>query len=146
TEVLVHAAQLAEVGEFVGTSHVADRRENRVLHNRKEQDVRAEAGGLRRRLLHERRGGVLLIANHETAVLLANRAAAPLEREQRQAVVLRVHLRVVAARGQIRSGEGGELYRVSRIGQLAGKPLADDRLRGGIRRVVDDESAVADNL
>ena len=66
--------------------------------------------------------------------------------KQRQAVVLRVDLRVIAARREIGAGERGELRRLARRGQLAREHAADERLRRRIRRVVDDEAAIAEHL
>ena len=94
----------------------------------------------------QRRRRKLLIADDEVAVLLADRApAAAVEMEQREAVVLRVHLRVVAARGQIGAGERRQLDRLARHRQLAREDLADERLRRRIGRVVDDQPAVAEH-
>ena len=46
----VHAAQLAEVRQFARPADVGDRREQRVLDQRAQQHVRAEAAGRRQRL------------------------------------------------------------------------------------------------
>ena len=145
-EVRVDAAQLAEVGELVRAGDVADGREQRVLHDRAEQDVGAEAGRLRRRLLDQRRRRVLLVADDEAAVLLADGAAAAVEVKQRDAVVVPVHLRVVAAGGEIRSGERRQFHRLPRHRELAREHLADQRLRRRVGGVVHDQPAVAEDL
>ena len=118
----------------------------RVLHDGTQEDVRAEGGGLVGRLFHERAGRVRLLADDELPVLLANGPAAPVEMEQRQAVVRRLHLRVIPALRQVRAGRSRELHRLARHRQLAGKELGDERFRGRIRRVVDDKPAVSEHL
>ena len=74
-----------------------------------------------------------LLADDEGAVLLANGAAAPVQMKERQAVVLRVDLRMVAARRQIGSGQRRELRGLPRHRQLAREDAARQRLRGWIR-------------
>src|SRR5439155_21242479 len=88
-EVLIHAAQLPQIRELVRAGDVADRRKDRVLHDRTQQHVRAEVGGPRRRLLEERRCRKLLIADDESAVLLPNcppPAIVGIQMEEREAV------------------------------------------------------------
>ena len=111
-EVVVHAAELAEVGELVRSGDVADRREERVLDDRAQQHVRAEAGGTFRRLRRPAPPWDTAVADQEAAVLLPDRAPAAIlliRVKQREAVVLRVHLRVIAARREIGAGERREL-------------------------------------
>ena len=130
---IVHAAKLAQVGELVGSRDVANGRKNRVLDDRPQQHVRAEAGRSIGGFLHEHGRRIVLIAHHELAVLLSNGTASAFEMEQREAVVLRLHLRVIAARHEIGSGQRGELRGPARHRQLAGKDSADERLRRRIR-------------
>jgi hypothetical protein len=143
---MVDAAQLPEIGELVRPGDVADRREDSVLHHWSQQYVRAESGRALGCLLHEGRGGISIVADDETAVLLTDRSPATFQMEEREAVVLRVHLRVIAARCQIRSGERRELDGLARHRQFAGKDLADQRLGRGIGRVVDHQAAIAENV
>src|SRR6266540_7071705 len=98
---LVDAAQLAEICELVWSGDVADRRKQRVLRHRPQQYVRAEARRPRRRLFEQRGDRVLLVANDKAAVLLADDPAAALEVKEREAVVLGMHLGVVAPRDQV---------------------------------------------
>ena len=53
----VDAAQLAEVGQLARARHVTDGREERVLHDRTQQHVRAEARRRLLRLFDQRAGG-----------------------------------------------------------------------------------------
>src|SRR5262249_13009644 len=117
-----------------------------VLYHRPQQDIRAETGRPFGRLLDQLRRGELLITDKESAVLLPDGAASAVEVEQRQAVVLRVHLRVITARSQIRSGERSQLDGRPRDRKLAGKDLANKgvRRRGG--RVVAEEAARAEDV
>ena len=57
----------------------------------------------------QRVGRVVLVADDEPAVLLANGAPRAVEVEQRQAVVLRLDLRVVAARHELGAGSAASL-------------------------------------
>jgi hypothetical protein len=66
--------------------------------------------------------------------------------EEREAVVLGVNLRVIAACGEIRSGERREPDRLPRHRQLARKHLADERLRRRVGRVVHDQPARAQHF
>ena len=100
-EMLVDALQLAEIGELVRAGDVADRREERVLHDRPQQHVRAEAGGILGGLLHQRGGAVRVLADEKLSVPLANRLTAAVQHEQRDRVVLRLDLRMVAASLQV---------------------------------------------
>jgi hypothetical protein len=127
-EVLVDAAQLAKVGQLVRSRDVAHRREERVLHHGPQQHVGTEPGRLLGRLLHERRCRVRLVADQEAAVLLADGAAAAVEMKERDALIVLMHLRVIAARGEVRSGERRELSGLARHRQLTPEHLADERL------------------
>ena len=112
---LVHAAELSQIRQFVRAGHVADGREDRVLNHGTKQDARAEAGRLLGGALHQALRRVLLVSDRKPAVLLADRAPASVQVKQRHAVVVRrVDLRVIPARGQVRSGERGELDGLSR--------------------------------
>jgi hypothetical protein len=66
--------------------------------------------------------------------------------EEGEGVVLRVHLRVVAARRQIRTSQSGQFDRLPRHRQLAREDLADERFRCRIGRIVDHEPARTQNL
>ena len=91
----VHAAQLTEIGELVRPRDVTDCWKDGVLHDRSQQHVRAESGGTLVGFLHERCRRVILVADDEAAVFLADSAAPAvtmIEMEQREAVVLLVHL------------------------------------------------------
>ena len=60
---VVDAAQLAEIRQLVRPGDVADRREERVLHERPQQHVRAEVAGCSSRLFDQRRGARSLVAD-----------------------------------------------------------------------------------
>ena len=130
---IVHAAELPEIRELVRPGDVTDRGEQRILNHRAEQHVRAEAGRPLGGLPEQRPHRIPLLADDEGAVLLANGAAAPVQMKERQAVVLRVDLRMVAARRQIGSGQRRELRGLPRHRQLAREDAARQRLGGWIR-------------
>ena len=77
-EVLIHLAQLPEVGQLARPRDVADRGEECVLHDRAQQHVRAEGRGLLARCRQELRLGVALVAGDEVAVLLMDEMASVL--------------------------------------------------------------------
>ena len=73
-------------------------------------------------------------------------AAAAVEVEQREAVVLRVDLRVVAARRRGRRRPAPASCAVSPgVDSSRANTLADERLGRRVRRVVDDQAAVAEH-
>ncbi len=130
-EALVDIAQLAEVREFVRPGDITNRRQHRVLHERPQEDARAEAGRLVRGLAHEI-GGLL------------NRTTSAVETEEGDAVLIgRLDLCVISAGGQIGAGGGGKLRRLAGCRELAGKEVADERLGRRVGCVVNDEAAVA---
>ena len=91
-EVLVDAAQLAEIGQLVRPGDVTDRREERVLHDRPQQHVRAEVPGTARvaRVDQRRCRRRCSPTTNVIAVVLRRMPSIAVEVEQRQAVVLRV--------------------------------------------------------
>ena len=144
-EVLVDRLQLSEIRELAGTGDVAGGREERVLHDRTQQHAGTESGGLIAGLLEHGVDRVALVAHDERAVLLANDATRAVEAEERHAVVLRVDLRVVAARHHVGAGRRREAGRLTGRRQLAHEDARRERLRRPIRRVVDDQAARAEH-
>ena len=68
-EVLVDPAQLPEVGELAWACHVTDGREDRVLHDRAEQDVRTEALRMVHGFGDQRRGLEAIVAGAESVAV-----------------------------------------------------------------------------
>ena len=97
----VHPAELGQVRQLVQAGHITDRWEDRVLNDGAQEDVRTESRRLGRRPGSQDCGRHACIAHDELAVLLANRLSPALELKEREAVVPRLDLRVVAPRDQI---------------------------------------------
>src|SRR5206468_6725757 len=108
-----HAAKLAEIRQLIRSRDVTNRRKNRVLDNRPEQHAGTESRWLLRGPFQELCRRIPLVTDHEGTVLLADRSARAIKVEQRQAVVVRVDLRVIAARGQVGASQRGKLARLA---------------------------------
>src|SRR4029450_3666507 len=111
---------------------------------RSEEDAGTECGRLLAQFPQQHRGRVGGIADQELAVLLTNRPPPRVDAKERKAVVLRLHLRGITARRQFRSGGCGKPGRLAWCRELARKDIRNDGLRSRIRRVVDDEAAIAE--
>src|SRR5207247_8691891 len=147
-KMLVYAAELTEIRQLVRSGYVADRREQRVLHDRAEQHVGTEARGPFRSFLHQRRDRITLVADNELAILLTDGEAASLrtlQMEERQAPVVRVYLFVVAARREIGAGERREPHGLTRRGELTREHLAHEPFARRAGRIDDDKTTSAEH-
>ncbi len=144
-EVLVDASKLSQIGQFVGSSHVTDCREQGVLDNRSQQDARTEGGWPVAGFLSQHRRGVDRVPHDKLPVLVADGPAPTPKMEEGQTIVLRMDLRVVSPRDEGRPGRRCQAGGPSRRRQLAAKHLGDQRLGRRVRRVVDDEPAIAED-
>ena len=129
----------------MGSGHVGDGGKQGVLHDRPQQDVGAERGRL---LAHEsaervrRQQGV---AEGEGVVAQANGPALAVQVEQRDRVGGRLHLRVVAARRQLRPGRRRQPRRLAAQSQLPVEHRPGERLGRGIGRIEHDQAALAEH-
>ena len=127
------------------SGHVGDRGKQGVLHDRPQQDVGAERRRLLANEIAERVRGQQGVAQGEGAVAQANGPAPPVQVEQRDRVVGRLHLRVVAARRQLRPGRRRQPRRFAAQSQLAVEDRPGERLGRGIGRIEHDQAAVAEH-
>ena len=143
-EVLVDAAQLAEVRQLVRSGDVTDRREQRVLHDRAQQHVRAEAGRAARWPAATSAGGAKLLVADDEAGRPAGGSARRVRRRGGTARGCRpARAPARGSRAPTRSAPASAASLTVSPGrrQLAREHLADERLRRRIRRVVDDQAA-----
>ena len=138
-EVAIDLTQLTQVGQLVGARHVTDGGKQRVLDDGAQQDVGAEMVRRSFDFRDERRERSFSFAYRHRTAAVPNAFAAVIQMKERDGIVMRRDLRVITG-GDERFPSGSCQPRgLAGVEKFVREHMGDERLRGRIGGVVDDE-------